>query len=306
MKSAQLLLVAALTAPGPADGQDAPRPRPDAETLAQFWLEQSYVSVVDFGMPEPLILEANLAPQLYFGLSGNDGGWRRFLPDALTLSPKVNLRIFSDESSPIRAPSFMPQASLYWWGGELLASASRFLFLRFVHHSNGEDGEFYLPDGSHNYDGGSFSTNFFELGLVSLFETPSEDDVWGDGWLAAGLALEVHPGFGMDDELDTGYGRVRLKGRTAWTTAVVASWHARFDWTVTYRMASFPGVAWWEKPRWSLDSRVSLYGRRIPAAGLWLGFYWGPDYYNLGFDRFIGALRIGASFDFLAFNRPRL
>jgi len=39
------------------------------------------------------------------------------------------------------------------------------LFGRAAHHSNGQDGDFFLEDGSINTTSGNFATNFFRTGF---------------------------------------------------------------------------------------------------------------------------------------------
>lgn len=122
----------------------------------------------EWGAPKaPYILSADVIPQFVIG-----GKW---LPVALHLTPRFKARIFrnnkllGDSSLPVRTPSYMPGATLYFKLDKLNrpdAWLYKFASISVFHHSNGQDGNSLNPDGTYNQYNGSFSTNFAELAVL--------------------------------------------------------------------------------------------------------------------------------------------
>jgi hypothetical protein len=295
----EVLLVAAVTLAGSSStlsaqsiGQDRV---PETEFAAQSALEESYVTFGSgFGTLDPLILEANLAPHLVFDFDGLDL-WGLGFFRALTVTPKINLRIFRAESSPVRAPSFMPQISLFRWREPPGEAPADFWTLRISHHSNGQEGDFFLPDGTSNRATGSFSTNFVEAGYSQVFQPGDTASV-----LLSTLSAEVHPGINMNDELEEGFGRFRIHYRVRYLARVGRGEDPWLETTLqaTWRTWSYPGVSWAAKERWSARFTLTYTHQKVKDAGLWLDAYVGPDYYNRSFDRYTTAVRVGLMFNF--------
>ncbi|OUJ69399.1 hypothetical protein BXP70_26550 [Hymenobacter crusticola] len=119
---------------------------------------------LDLGAPKaPYILSADVIPQFAIG-----GKW---LPVAIHLTPRFKARIFrnneliGDSSLPVRTPSYMPGATIYFKSDKLNkpdAYLYKFASLSLFHHSNGQDGNSLRPDGTYNQYDGSFSTNYLE------------------------------------------------------------------------------------------------------------------------------------------------
>ena len=86
---------------------------------------------------------------------------------AMQLHPDVTVRILQndpakgDSSSPVRTPSFMPgvtffiTANRFWNKPE--DKAKHYFGLKIFHHSNGQDGTHFMPDGYWNRYNGDFS-----------------------------------------------------------------------------------------------------------------------------------------------------
>jgi len=117
----------------------------------------------DWGAPKaPYILSADVIPQFAIG-----GKWS---PIALHLTPRFKARIFrndelaGDSSLPVRTPSYMPGATLYFKWDRLNRNSKYYKFasVSAFHHSNGQDGNSLNPDCTYNQYNGSFSTNFIE------------------------------------------------------------------------------------------------------------------------------------------------
>ena len=77
-------------------------------TIAQAHQGNSYATILEgIGQIEPLWFEANLIPSFYIRVSEDS----RLLG---VLTPQVILRMYQEESFPVRTPSYMPQTTLYW------------------------------------------------------------------------------------------------------------------------------------------------------------------------------------------------
>ncbi|AQG78770.1 hypothetical protein AWR27_05175 [Spirosoma montaniterrae] len=71
-------------------------------------------------------------------------------------------RVRTEQSAPVRTPSFRLGAHVYY---RLSASTNRYKYVetQLYHHSNGQDGPVFLPNGSYNTATGDFSTNYLQL-----------------------------------------------------------------------------------------------------------------------------------------------
>jgi len=122
--------------------------------------QESYITFGQgIGNMEPLVFEAFVAP--YFLLrTSRDAKW------GATISPAILMRMYAEESYPVRTPSYMPEISFYRLISKTGDENIKYLFLNLTHHSNGQDGDFFNEDVSFNTMSGNFSTNYAELGLV--------------------------------------------------------------------------------------------------------------------------------------------
>lgn len=149
------------------------------------------------------ILEAQISPHFNwfnghcFGMFGSAG----------KITPKVQLRMFTSNSSPVKTPGFLPRFTYYFWfhREEYVEKNDNFFYFSVMlsHHSNGQSGNFYNPDGSINIDNGSFSTNFFEFASYQVWES-----VYLPAWTK--LSLEWHPGFNRSSELKDQYEDLKI------------------------------------------------------------------------------------------------
>jgi hypothetical protein len=269
----------------PQPGTDDHEPKQDIATadVVRANLETSYLAYPFslHGLPQ-LIFECNIAP--HFFVHTND--W----PFAIVLTPKIVLRMFNEDSSPVRSPSFMPRISVFAWFQKRLRDAPTFYgSVTLSHHSNGQAGPFFADDGSINHQDGSFSTNFFEFAVYGTGITGKFL-----GW--SSLSLQWHPGFNEDPELKGRYGLVRLN----FATAVVADlpFHGQINLRVTAILDHFMQVSKTATLRELERFPVSLsYSMTVPGIdlGVYLGYYIGHDYYNIYFDKVIHTIQIGIS-----------
>lgn len=83
----------------------------------------------------------------------------------LDIPVRIGLRQLTDNSAPVRTPSYNPGLRLYWAQGDgnpfQKANLSYYSF-GIHHYSNGQDDVSTNPDGSVNTRSGSFNTNYME------------------------------------------------------------------------------------------------------------------------------------------------
>jgi hypothetical protein len=237
----------------------------------------------------PIYLEGRIAPNLF--LNEEHGRW------AVELTPKIRLRIFKAESSPVWSPSFMPRVSVYFWPDrtwDFSQHRSGTLYsARISHHSNGQAGDFFNAEGEINHVDGSFSTNFFELGLHRFFF--AGPGLTG-GFGIVSLSWEQHVPIDQTDELKGRYSTSRINIRTdyMYPSEVLKE----IDLDIVLLLGS---IADWS----ALDGHrvtAELTGRFAPPklkdATVFTKGYIGQDYYNIRFDQWVALFQIGLSIDF--------
>ncbi|HXB55405.1 MAG TPA: hypothetical protein VN461_11515 [Vicinamibacteria bacterium] len=308
-----------------------------------------------------LVVEAQIAPHLFFYDTVKKiydlkcGHSTRV--SAISFTPMIRLRNRSDTSDPIKTLSWMPKFDAQVvWAKRVDPFHSRMFTLHGTigHHSNGQDECIYSPgildradlcrvpsriqDVRINYPNGSFSTNYFRLGLVSkryyLSQTPDPDQPTVDPvkhTFAVGAYGEFHPGwfhpFGisaLDPVLRPLYGDNRVSGVVEYESRIldghkIVSGSARLTGLISYidKIASGPPATFVSQPNAPLNalyspgngsSRLAIF---LEAAwnpdwlrgwGLDVRYYRGQDYYNLLFIQDIHWFQAGIVFDAAEFE----
>jgi len=291
--------------PDVAPSQSDSGTRPLVPSSTQYLIESnrriSYVSAAGgIGSIEPLWFEGRfVAP---FGL------YRQYA--SVVVSMEAVLRMYREDSAPVKTPSFMPGLTL---AGPRLYHSLVAVTLR--HHSNGQSGNFYqnptAPRDARviNHETGDFGTNFLEFAVLSATDkhVPVRDfalNLWGK------LAFEVHPGFGFGeaDELQghgcsSGpYGRCRLNAafdvtvRSKLFWVVQAENRLRLDYTFIFGDLDVPAVASHGPHPGPHILGATYVWKPVAKAndlGVFVNAYWGQDYYNIYFDRRLWVLRMG-------------
>jgi hypothetical protein len=266
-----------------AEDEDEAGPPPELRTsdVVRAHLEPSYL-VFPIGLSglDPLYFEANIAP--HFVVSPKT--W----PVALVLTPKILLRMFREDSEPVKTPSYMPRLSMFLWFSQTLTGKPElYSSLTISHHSNGQTGPFFSQDGAINHETGDFSTNYLEL---SLYVTGHTQRLFG--WSA--LSLEWHPDVNRSSELRGRYGLLRLH----LTSAVLSELPLQGALSVRLsaildglqRSSRNDVVRVLERFPFSLRYAFALPGIDL---GFYAAYYFGHDYYNIWFDRLVNVLQIG-------------
>lgn len=266
--------------------KEAKAPGEHASSLGEIVranLERSYVAFpIGITGLEPLIFEADLVPNF----SVLPRSWNV----ALFLTPKIILRMFAENSAPVRTPSYMPRLTTFFWFDDDPTGPTAYYSAAFLHHSNGQSGEFYNANGSHNHDNGSFGTNYFEFAAYPNF--------WQGpflGWNT--IVLEWHPRSFENAELRDTYGNLRLRLATT-----LYSHSGRYASDLSVGLTAI--LTEMRKPTnasalWARFPIAIKYAVRPPSidVGFYAAYYQGQDYYNIWYDRFISVVQIGISGD---------
>ena len=271
----------------PAPG--APAPEVAASEADGLWLgdivranlERSYVAFpIGITGLEPLIFEADLVPNF----SVLPRSWHV----ALFLTPKIILRMFAENSAPVRTPSYMPRLTTFFWFDESTTGPTSYFSAAFLHHSNGQSGDFYSANGDHNHRTGSFGTNYFEFGAYAKFsENPSF------GW--SSVVLEWHPRAFENSELRSTYGNLRLRlATTIYPDLGSYASDLSVGFTAILGEMQKPTNAATVFARFPIAVKYAIRPPSIDV-GLYAAYYQGQDYYNIWYDRFISVVQIGIS-----------
>ncbi|HBY69785.1 MAG TPA: hypothetical protein DEG69_19810 [Flavobacteriaceae bacterium] len=270
----------------------------DLNTIAQLHQENSYITFpTDIGNMADLWFEGNINPA--FTIRNNKKS--RLLT---TLTPQVIIRMYRENSYPVRTPSYIPQLTLYYITGNKKGRHNISLFAKAAHHSNGQEGAFYRDDGSINTRSGNFSTNFFEFGII-------DTHYWSRTRNAQYFksSLELHPKAWMADELVGQYSRVRwhnefgvynlgLDLKPAKNRRANISFIARTTWMAD----GFNDYDTFDIKRLNFSATVFYHPNFLEDVGFFMKFYHGFDYYNIYFNERIDVLRFGIMIETLKFK----
>jgi hypothetical protein len=247
----------------------------------------------------------------------------------VSATPMVRLRMFSETSSPVRTPSYMPKATFQLARFRNVTTSTdadseefnagpieMWLIdtIPFGHHSNGQNGclftsEVRNDDGdcvevvpssgkTVNKENGSFSTNYIEAtinyGRMYLDSVGAPAAEFSTRWeWRAGVGFQLNPegyvGGSIKPELAELYGPTRV---------LFGAMTARRDAFRCGRVAAELRVQYMTEAPPGLPSLITqMEGACFPkgwgGAGLFVKIYHGQDYYNLGFSEKITRLQFG-------------
>ena len=247
-------------------------------------LEPAYIAY-PFGLSglDRLIFESNVVAHFVMHLPD----W----PVAFVLTPKVLVRMFYEDSAPVKSPSYMPRiAAYFWFDKEVQRSQAAFYgSITLSHHSNGQTESFFDEEGNIRHERGDFSTNYLEL---SLYTTGLKGQWFG--WTA--LSFQWHPGFNQSPELRGRYGLKRINFAT--TLLAQLPWQGELALHVSAILDDMLKTG--ESSLMRAIERFPISLRYIiqpphTDIGLYVGYYLGHDYYNIYFDRIIHTFQVGIS-----------
>ncbi len=279
-------------------GQETDSLSPQLSLLKIALISQndSYVTFpTDIGNIEPLLFEANISPSFVIRK-------RKDSKMMALLTPQIIIRMYDEESYPVKTPSYIPQLSVYYLLNKKTPLEYAVLFGRLAHHSNGQDGEFYNEDGSINLETGNFSTNFVEFGLL---KTGYSDNLKAIKTIKS--SIEIHPKYWMFKELNGIYSGLRWNSSfTSFKFPINKAANqdrAKFSLKAetTIMLDNYNDLKFLDLNR--INAKLTFYYHPsfLEDIGLFVQFYHGMDYYNIYFNHQISVIRFGIMTEILRF-----
>lgn len=272
-------------------------PKIGLTTIAQVNQGTSYITApTDIGNIEPLWFEGNLIPNFYIRVSKDS----RLMG---VLTPQIIIRMYQEESYPVRTPSYMPQITVYYLLSSKTEVNSLSLFGRFAHHSNGQDGDFYLDNGDINLITGNFSTNYYEFGFI---KTNYNTRFSAAQFLRT--SVELHPQNSTMEELDgmyslyrwnTIFSIFRLPPNSNQNKKKNASISLKGQ--ATWMFGELNNLDGFSLDRLNLSLTFYYHPKFLEDIGLFAQLYHGMDYYNIYFNHKLDIIRFGIMTEKLRF-----
>lgn len=274
-------------------------------TIINFNRDQTYSTFGSgIGNQVPLIFEAQFSPTYFIG--SNKKKW------ALMMNPQVQMRMLNKRSWPIQVPSYHFYLSYYrsmdWWRKSFatkLLYTDALWFASIVHHSNGQDGKFYLNDSTKTIDlvKGNFSVNYFQLGLLVYALRATGKDYFSLREIK--IHAELYPSSLADAPVQKIYGLKRLFGtisfggpwreeKKRWVNLWLqnSSLELKLGWIFgEYRDFSLLDAS----HRMIVDLTYKYYPRWFDEIAFFVRFYSGQDYYNVYFEKQLTTLTFGVT-----------
>lgn len=265
--------------------------------IAQVNQGNSYITFpTDIGNVEPLWFEANLSPGFYIRKSKNS----RLMG---VLTPQIIIRMYQERSFPVRTPSYMPQITAYYLMSPKKDKNTLSLFGKIAHHSNGQDGDFYLENGEVNLLSGDFATNYFEAGIIKTNYISRFD---AHQFLIT--SLEIHPTGWSADELAGRYSTVRWHNTVSiFKLPVTENKKSRRKAQISMKGETtwmFGRVEGWENfssKRLNLKLTFYYHPKFLEDIGFFAQVFHGMDYYNIYFNHHLDVIRFGLMTEKLRF-----
>ncbi len=245
----------------------------------------SYKTLYGVKRLTPIIFEGQISPDFLLNLSK-----QRTM--GIAVFPKILVRMYNENSVPVKTPSYMPSALFYHRvklpsskNSKLLNSQNQIAFMtyRVLHHSNGQDGSYYIAGtDSVNYTNGNFSTNALE---IAFSWSAIDSGAMGKSFMNGRIAYERQ----LDFEREAA-----LKDRYYYNKATVESHFIYSEKIKTYITYSF---MWGTKTfgtKHSID--IFLLGKpfqKLTDFSVFIRGYVGPDYYNLYYSNILRAITFG-------------
>src|SRR5690606_5663632 len=279
-----------------AQETDSLLPKLTLEKVALINQSDSYITLpTDIGNIEPLLFEANINPSFVIRK-------RKDSKLMAVLTPQIILRMYNEESFPIRTPSYIPQISAFYLLNKKNILEYTVLFGRLAHHSNGQDGDFYRDDGSINLESGNFSTNFIELGLIQTGYSKKLKAL-----KSFNSSFEIHPNYWMQEELQGLYSGLRW--HNAFTSLIFPinraanQDRAKFSLKaeIVFMLDNYNDLKMFDLDRINAKLTFYYHPKFFEDIGFFIQFYHGMDYYNIYFQHQVSVIRLGIMTEILRF-----
>ena len=270
-------------------------PQLDLYKIALINQTDSYITFpTDIGNIEPLVFEANVNPSFVIR-QRNDSKLMA------VLTPQIIIRMYNEDSYPVRTPSYIPQISAYYLVSKKEALNNLVLFGKLAHHSNGQDGSFYNEDNSINLQTGNFSTNFMEFGILKTGYSKSLKAI-----KTIKSSFEIHPKIWMFKELQGKYSGLRWHNSfTSFKLPIRNDKKNKANFSVKAEtilmLDNYNDLNVFDIDRLNVSFTFYYHPKFLEDIGLFVQFYHGMDYYNIYFDHQLSIIRFGIMTEILRF-----
>lgn len=274
---------------------DSLLPKLSLDRIALINQTDSYITFpTDIGNIEPLMFEANVNPSFVIRQ-------REDSKLMAVLTPQITIRMYNEDSYPVRTPSYIPQVSVYYLANKKQVLDCLVLFGKIAHHSNGQDGNFYNEDSTINLKTGNFATNFMEFGLI---KTSYSNRLKAIKTIKS--SIEVHPKSWMQQELKGKYSGIRWHNAfTSFKFPLSADKNERANFSLkaetTLMLDNYNDLNVFDFDRLNASLTFYYHPKFLEDIGLFVQFYHGMDYYNIYFERQLSIIRFGIMTEILRF-----
>jgi hypothetical protein len=316
---------------GAEDGQIRAIPQAPVAHPHPYLLERSML----FPFQQGLILEAQVAPHLYFydGLTRERARLEGGNAVAVSATPLFIVRVRDEPSAPVQTLSFMPKLNFQFfrlprkpadapWPDAFWMKGTLFVW---GHHSNGQTQCIYDPtklDGAPdckgpadpadvqvNYPNGSFSTNYLKLALflVKMRLRPAppvaagivQRVTYSKTTIAASLEVNpprVPPGGSLDEPARSLYGPTRVGVLVEHEQRTSRRGFLAGSYRLTGIAEFIDKTTAAGSSRWRLTAEAAFEPDWFRSGGFVARYIYGQDYYNLQFTRNISWFQLGLIF----------
>jgi len=257
--------------------------------ISQVNQGNSYMTFpTDIGNIEPLWFEGNIIPNFHIRQSKDS----RLMA---VLTPQIILRMYRDFSYPVRTPSYIPQVTFYYLSKSTKLLNGTAFYGRLAHHSNGQDGDFFLENGEINVISGDFSTNFFEIGILRTGINKRLN-----AYQFFKSSIEIHPESWSQSELDGIYSRCRWHNSfSIFKLPIGDSQDAKGKANIsikgeaTWMFENYNNLNTFSAKRLNLSITFYYHPKFLEDMGFFVQYYHGSDYYNMYFNHRLDVIRFG-------------
>jgi hypothetical protein len=235
---------------------------------------------------KPLIFEGQISPDFLFSLSQKRTA-------GLAFFPKIVIRMYNEESLPVKTPSYMPSVLFYHrikspfkrkiFNFFKTEDQLAFITYRAIHHSNGQNGNYYTVNkDSVNFINGNFSTNAIE---VALSWSTIDSGAIGKAFMNGRIAYERQLNFEREKSLMNNYyyNKITLESHIIYSRKVKSYITYSYMWGTR----KFPS-------RHVLDLYLSVKPfNKLTDFSVFIRGYFGPDYYNLYYIHQLRTFTLG-------------
>ena len=270
-------------------------PKLSLERVALINQSDTYITFpTDVGNIAPLIFEANVNPSFIIRE-------RKDSRLMAILTPQIIIRMFNEESYPIRTPSYIPQISFYYLANKKEALDYLVLFGKIAHHSNGQEGDFYNADNTINLQSGSFATNFIEFGFL---KTSYSNKLKAIKTIKS--SIELHPKEWMLQEMRGQYSGLRWHNSfTSFKFPLKEDDNGKAKFSLkaetTLMLDNFNNLDFFDVNRLNASFTFYYHPKFLEDIGLFVQLYHGYDYYNINYQHQMSIIRFGLMTEILRF-----